>query len=259
MVSRKPNLETRQRRERIDRKLRELKLVAFADRLSSQYDTPASEEQCFEERLDQLLGMEIEARSEKRTGRLLKKCGMHVREQDARMEDIIVSDERGLRAAMWLRLKGCDWMTQRRPPSLLITGMSWCGKTYIASALLRQACEMGLTSKYIRAPQLCSLLAQARKDGTIDRKLNMFKKIHLLVIDDLGINRMDREQCSDILDVIMERYEYMPTIYASQYPVEEWVKLMPKEAAANAILDRVIHGSYLLELKGESLRRDVDQ
>jgi DNA replication protein DnaC len=257
-MAKKICIEAHQLKEKIELRLRGLRLGTFADEWLKQYGQPTFEQMSFEKRLSLLLDREMEQRKENRTRRLVKGSGAHEREHTARLEDVLINEERGIKAHLWDRLKECDWMLNECPPSLLITGMSGCGKTFISCAFLKKACEMGLRAKYIRAPQLCAQLSAARKDGSIERKLTSLKKVHLLIIDDLGVNDMNREQCSDLLDVIMDRYDFRPTIYASQYPIEEWVRLLPKEAAANAILDRVIHGSYLLELKGESLRKDIN-
>jgi DNA replication protein DnaC len=175
-------------------------------------------------------------------------------QQSACIEDIDYDKPRGLIKAKLLELSRSQWLRQRL--NLLITGSTGCGKTYIACALAHRACLDGYTSRYYRLPRLWEELRIAKANGTYTNWLMQLAKIDLLILDDWGLITPDVERRQDLLEILDDRYQKKSTIVTSQVPAEHWHTHLNDVALADAILDRLLHNSIRLELKGESMRKN---
>jgi len=95
----------------------------------------------------------------------------------------------------------------------------------------------------------------ARIEGTIYKFFEKTAKTHLLILDDFGLVHLEKQQQLDLMELIEDRHGRASTIIASQLPVASWFEIIGEETIADAILDRLVHTSYRIELKGESLRK----
>ena len=138
---------------------------------------------------------------------------------------------------------------------MLITGPTGCGKTYLACALVHNACLLGFTAKYYRLPRLWHELKLAKASGTYPNWLKATAKIDVLILDDWGLVALEDEQRRDLLELLEDRYQQKSTIITSQLPVSHWHEHLNEATLADAILDRLVHNAIKLELKGESLRK----
>ena len=86
--------------------------------------------------------------------------------------------------------------------------------------------------------------------------MNQLSKVELLILDDWGLEKMNARQASELLEVIEDRYQVNSTIVASQVPVKEWYQLISNPTIADALLDRLIHNSYKIDLDGDSQRKN---
>src|SRR5579871_448652 len=136
------------------------------------------------------------------------------------------------------------------------TGPTGCGKTFLACALSHHACLQGFTSRYYRLPRLWHELKIAKADGSYSNWLSQLAKIDLIILDDWGITPPDEEQRRDLLEILDDRYKQHSTIITSQLPITHWHEHLNDATLADAILDRLIHNSIRIELKGDSLRKN---
>jgi DNA replication protein DnaC len=173
--------------------------------------------------------------------------------QSASVEDVDYRAARGLDRGLFLKLAGCDWVRARH--NLIITGPCGVGKTWLACALGQKACREDFSTAYHRVPRLFASLALARGDGRYARLLRQVAKVDLLILDDWGPETLTAEQRRDLLEIIDDRHEMRSVIITSQVPVERWYEIIGNPTMADAILDRLVHNAYRIDLKGESLRK----
>jgi DNA replication protein DnaC len=231
-------------------KLRTLRLNAMARTLEEQMQLPDIDALSFEERLGLLVDMEATDRENRRLKTRLIKARLR---QNASIEDIDFRHPRGLDKTLMLKLFSCDWIKESN--NLLITGPTGTGKTFLACALAQKACREGYTVQYIRTPKIFQELHIAKGDGRYVKILKNFAKANLLLFDDWGIAKMTDENRHDILEILEDRNSIASTLVTSQFPVDKWHDLIGDPTLADAILDRLIHSAYKIELKGGSMRK----
>ncbi len=231
-------------------KLKSLKLSGMVKALDEQMGMAGVSELDFFERLGLLVDREMTERENRRLKGKLKTA--HLR-QSAAVEDIDYHNPRGIDRSLIASLASCHWITACR--NVLITGPTGAGKTYIACALAQKAMREGFSALYKRTPRLLRDLALGRADGSYHKIMSGLAKTQLLILDDWGMSALTGEQDRDLLEVIEDRHGLRSIIITSQFPVESWHQAMGNPTVADAILDRVVHNAYRINLTGESMRR----
>lgn len=118
-----------------------------------------------------------------------------------------------------------------------------------------QACYLGKKVAYYNTQKLIAKLRVARMDGTYFSFLEKTAKTDVLILDDFGLMPLQGQELVDMMEIIEDRHGLKSTIIASQIPFAKWYEVMTEATIADAILDRVIHTAYKIELKGENLRK----
>lgn len=108
---------------------------------------------------------------------------------------------------------------------------------------------------YLRAPRLFETLLQSKADGSHLKTLTRLAKIQLLILDDLFLTALADPARNDLLEIIEDRHQKAPTVITSQCPIKNWHHIIAEPTVADAILDRLLHHCYKIELKGESIRK----
>lgn len=171
----------------------------------------------------------------------------------ASLEQLDYTEERGLDKNQVQRLSTCEFI--KKGEDLFITGSTGTGKSYLASAIGQQACLLGLKVLYTNVAKLMSQLKMAKADGAHLKELARIEKQNALILDDFGVQPLDNQSRSLLLDIIEDRHGKRSTIITSQVPVKKWHEVIGEETLADAILDRIVHQSIRIELYGESLRK----
>ena len=231
--------------------MRRLKLTGMAEGLEQQLAQPSTHDELgFNERLALLIDRESTYRHNNKITRLLKAAKLKLQANPA---DIDYSHPRGLVKSQLADLLSSHWILQHH--NVLITGPTGCGKTYLGCALATQACLQGLSVRYFRMPRLLEALTIAHGDGRFTRLTQQLAKTDLLVLDDWGLEKMNLSQRNDLLTIMDDRHGFKSTLVTSQLPTTQWHKTIGDATLADAILDRLLHNSHKLKLKGESMRK----
>jgi len=231
-------------------KLSQLHLSGFRAALEEQLGNPQYAELSFEERLGLLVDVETTRRANNSLKRRIRTARFPLL---ATMEDLDLSAARGLNRAQVLQLAQSEWVS--RQLNMLILGATGAGKTYLACALGRAACQASCKVRFERTSRLLQTLELARADGSYPQLLRTLARVQLLIFDDWLRDPLSRSQARDLLEILDDRYGRSATMVVTQVPVTDWHSRIPDPTLSDAVLDRLIHNAYRLELQGESMRK----
>ena len=232
--------------------LRELKLSGILEGLYEQRTSTRYAELPFEQRLALLVDKEVMRRNNQRLQRRLKNAT--IRQSSASLDVVKVSAERGLSKQQLLELGTCQWIRSRL--SLIVSGPTGAGKSFLASALADQACRLSLTVSYARASDLIADLLLSKNDGSFRTLRKRLSKVDLLVVDDFLRDPLSAPHSREFLDLIDDRYRSASCLFVSQLAVADWHRHIADPTIADAILDRIVHDSLRVELSGiNSMRK----
>ena len=230
--------------------LHELRLRGMAAALEQQLSTHASNELTFDERLALLIQHEL---VERQSCRLRQRLRWARLTQSAALEDLDLKASRGLDRTALGQVTDLAWIAEHL--NVLITGPTGVGKSYIGCAVGHAACRADYSVRFFRIPRLIDELARYAALQNKSTLLRQIAKADLLIIDDFGLAPLAESVRRDLLEILDDRYDRRSTLITSQIPVEQWHTYLQDPTIADAILDRLIHNSYRLTLKGESMRK----
>lgn len=231
--------------------LRSLKLLGMAAALQDQLTNAGMTGMSFEERAALLVEREVHWRGDKKRERLLKDAKL--RYPQAAIEDLDGRAGRGIDRKAIMSLALGDWIDSGH--SVLITGPTGAGKSWLACALAQYACRRGRSAYYQRMPRLGEELRIRHGNGTFGKWLIQLAKTDVLLLDDWGMAALDVQARADLLEIIDDRAASKATIITSQLPIEHWHAWIGDATIADAILDRLMQQNHRLTLTGESLRQ----
>jgi DNA replication protein DnaC len=231
-------------------KIEQLRQFGMAKAMREQLQNQKASALTFEERLGLLVDRELTERENRRLVTRLRAAKLRI---SASIEDIDFRQPRGLDKSLVLSLASNQWITEHH--NLLIIGPTGVGKSYLACALSHKACRDGHVVMYQRLPRLLEELALSHHDGRYRKLMKSLLKADLLILDDFGLAPLTTEQQRDLLEIIEDRYDRRSTLVTSQLPVKHWHDILADPTLADAILDRLVHNAYKIELKGESMRK----
>jgi len=231
-------------------KLQTLRFFGMLNALEDQIKMPDIEKLSFDERFGLLIDREMIDRQNRRFKTRLRKAKLR---QNACLEDIDFRHPRGLDKSVIMQLASGQWIKEAN--NLIIVGPTGVGKTYLACALAHKACQLDYSALYFRLPRLLQQLDIAKGDGRYEKLLKSFAKTNLLIIDDWGLKKLIKEQSHDLLEIFEDRHRLQSTLITSQLPVDHWHEIIGNPTLADAILDRLVHAAYRINLKGESMRK----
>jgi DNA replication protein DnaC len=232
-------------------KLQAMKLHGMADAFREQFETAASSQLSFEERL----GLMVDRQWTWKEGRALtRRLQLAKFKERGVMEDIDYQHPRGLDRKLMRTLATSEWV--RLHHNVLFIGSTGLGKSWLACALAHKACRDGFFASHKRMAELFRELAMARADGSLGQLLLKLSRVDVLVLDDFAMAPLKDQERRDFLEICDDRYQRRSTILTSQLPVAHWHEQIGDPTIADSIMDRLVHNAYRIELSGESIRKN---
>lgn len=230
-------------------KMRLLKLYGMERAFRALLDSAQAHTLTADEILAQVTDAEWDDRHNRKTRRLTKAAGFRSR---AAFPDVDFTLERGLDKAAFLRLSDCSWISAAK--SVVISGPTGVGKSYLAQALGAQACSLGQRTLYFNCSKLFPALREKREQGGYQRFVGRIARTPLLILDDFGLVTLDTQDRLSLLEIVEDRLGKNATIIATQIPVAQWFDVIGDPTIADAICDRIVHQAIRITLSGMSVR-----
>ena len=237
------------RQPNIDRML-QLGLTGMVEALEEQCDIADVDQLGFDDRLAMMIEREAGHRDHKSYLGHLRQAQLRIR---ADVQDVDCRAGRGIARTTLTQLAAGDWI--RQAINLIVAGATGSGKTFVACALAHQACRQRRSVLYRRVPELVTALVRARDKGTHARLMGRLARVDLLILDDWGLQGFSAEGRRDLLEIVEARHQRKSILIASQIPVQQWPEVIGEPTIADAVLDRIVHNAYRIDLKGESQRK----
>ncbi len=232
----------------------ELGIKNFYIHLKEQQMQPEYSNLEFEKRIQLLLEAEAYERKNKRIKRL--QSDSKIPDKSASIENIDFSiANRTLPKSLILELASIKFIENGN--NIIFTGLTGTGKSYIAQAIANKAMQKGHSVFYIRVPRLMQYLGSIRGDEEYLKYLQKLSRFKLLILDDFGVSPLKANESRDLLEIIEERVDIGSTIITSQLAIKEWHSYIHSPTVADAILDRIVHNSYKIEITSEESMRKL--
>lgn len=233
------------------KKLHEMRLSAMAEAFRDQIQDKALDGMSFEERFGLIVDIEWARRRNNRLTKLIRNAGFS--DNNACIENVEYAADRKLDKTQITTLATCNYLQEKH--NIVILGAAGAGKSYLGCAFGVAACRNFLSTKYIRLPELFNDLAVARGEGTYKQLIKEYKKIALLVVDEWLLTPLSSAEARDLLEIVEARHKRASTIFISQFAPQGWHSKIGEETLADAILDRIVHDSHIIQIEGKDSMR----
>ena len=231
-------------------KMRKMNLLGMHRAFKTSLESGKAEKYTADELISNLIESEWDDRQNRSIERLIKNARFRYK---ASMEEINFDSDRKIDRNQIMRFGDCSFITKNE--NILFTGSTGIGKSYIASAIGHQACSLGQRVLYYNTVKLMGKLKIAKADGSYIKEVAKIERQNLLILDDFGIQPFDAQGRAMLMEIIEDRHGKGSIIVTSQVPVNKWHDVIGDKTMADAILDRIVHQSHRIELKGESMRK----
>lgn len=235
------------------RKLREMQVPFLVTAIEAQ-DEALTLGMVFEERLKLAVDDAHATFTHAKVEGLIRRAGLRYPNADLRRLDLI--EQRGLDRGIIAQLGTCAFITRQQ--NVVFQGFTGSGKSYLGSALAKQACQHRYRAHYIRMPDLEETWATARdRPAGKEKWLRKYAAFTLLVIDEWLLDPPDDTTRSMLLELLERRYDATSTVFCTQYAKKDWHQRLGSGVHADAIMDRIVHNTIWIETGGTNMREHL--
>ena len=223
---------------------KKFRVKAMGDKLREMVEDEGYDKFTFEQKMVMLIEAEESARRERKVAKLVKEAGF--KDASACVEDLLYLPDRTLSKDRIARYAECSW----------VGGCEVMVVISLTQALGNAACRKLISVRYTRLADICDDLNRARAagDGSYFEKMDDYKSVELLIVDDFMTTPITTQNSIDLFEIMEAREGRRATIIASQLEPNEWYLRIEGELMADSILNRIATGARYIDLEGPNMR-----
>jgi DNA replication protein DnaC len=237
----------------IKQSLKKVRLSTIADTIEHRTREAIEHQLSYTDYLLLLLQDEIDSRKQKRKDLLIRNAKLGVVKH---LVDFDFSVIPKLNKQKILEFTSCSFIEQSN--NIIFVGPTGTGKTYLSKAVAFEACCKNYKVRFTRTAKMLEEIYAGKADGSYAKRMDMFIKPDLLILDDWGLTDFNNQFLNIINEIISERYEQGAMIISSNRPIDHWDELFHEPVISSALLDRIFHNAHLVKMEGKSYRRRLN-
>jgi DNA replication protein DnaC len=235
--------------QRLQEQMQRLKLPRCADQVGSLLEAAAKKEVSYSDLLEELFTLELAGKAEKKMAMLAAMARLPFQKT---LESFDFKFQPSIDVKLVRELSTCRFIANGE--NLLLLGPPGVGKTHLSVALGLKACAQGYRTLFVPASGLIATLTRAQSENRLEERLKLLSQPRLLIIDEIGYLPIDRLGANLFFQLVSRRYERGSILITSNQSLSSWGEVFGDPIIATAILDRLLHHSTTVNIKGESYR-----